>query len=336
MGRYIVRRLIGAAGVLVVVSIVAFAVFQVVPVATGGSPAYLYVGRVASEAQVAAVEKQLGFDKPIVNQYLDYVSGIFTGREVTDGDAVIECPAPCLGYSFRYNQSVSSLIVERFPVTLSLAIGALVLWLVMGISIGVMSALRKGSFLDRAGMVFALAGVSLPVYFTGYVLLLIFSYGPPWLQLFPDVRFVPFTDNPSLWFQNLVLPWFSLALLYAALYARLTRANMLETMGEDYIRTARAKGLPERTVVRRHAMRAALTPIVTIIGLDLGALLGGAVLTETTFSFPGLGRLSYEAISQQDLPVIMGVTLVAALFIVLANVVVDVVYAYLDPRVSYA
>ena len=187
-------------------------------------------------------------------------------------------------------------------------------------------------------MLIALAGVSLPVYFTGLVLLFLFTYGPSWLRWFPNAGsgYVPFTQNPLQWAQVLILPWISLAFLYAALYARLTRANMLETMGEDYIRTARAKGLPGRTVVGKHALRAALTPIVTIFGLDLGGLLGGAILTEYVFSLQGLDKLTLDAIGKLDLPVIMGVVIVGAIFLVLANIVVDVLYAVIDPRVRYS
>ncbi|MEZ5115192.1 MAG: ABC transporter permease [Candidatus Nanopelagicales bacterium] len=331
-----IRRLLGAGLVIVVVSIVTFGIFQVTPVLTGASPAYLYVGKVANPAQVAAVEERLGLDKPIVEQYVTYMTGIVTGRTFTDGTQEVECPAPCFGYSFRLNTPVWELMIDRFPVTLSLAIGASILWLIVGLGIGILSALRRGSFFDRFAMIIALAGVSLPIYFTGLLLLYIFSYGPPALRWFPNVTFVPFSENPAEWARNLVLPWVSLAFLYAALYARLTRANMLETMSEDYIRTATAKGLPRRKVIGKHALRAALTPIVTIFALDIGALLGGAILTETTFSLPGLGRLAVDAIRSQDLPIIMGVTIFAAIFIVLANVVVDVLYGVIDPRVRYS
>jgi peptide/nickel transport system permease protein len=215
-------------------------------------------------------------------------------------------------------------------VTLSLAIGASIIWLVSGVAIGVLSALKRGSIFDRFSMGVALAGVSLPIFFTGLIALELFSYRWP---IFPNVQFVPFTENPWLWAKNLVLPWITLAFLYAALYARLTRAGMLETMSEDYIRTARAKGLPERTVIVKHGLRAALTPIVTIFGMDLGLLLGGAVITEVTFSLHGLGMFTIEAINNQDLPEILGVTLLAAFFIVIANLFVDILYAYVDPRV---
>jgi peptide/nickel transport system permease protein len=282
---------------------------------------------------VAAVEHALGLDLPWYEQYFNYMKGIIFGRTLTDGSTTVTCPAPCFGYSFRLNTSVWELMKQAFPVTLSETIGAATLWLVGGVSIGVISALRRGSFFDRAATIFALAGVSLPVFFTAQLLLLIFSYGPAWLRIFPNVQYVPFTENPALWFQNLILPWISLAFLFAALYARFTRANMLETMGEDYIRTATAKGLRRRAVVGRHGLRAALTPIVTIFGLDVGGLLGGAILTETAFSFPGLGLLSIRAIQSEDLPVILGVTIIGAMFIVVANIVVDVLYAYVDPRV---
>ena len=291
----------------------------------------------STESQRQAVRHAFGLDQPIVVQYWNYVKGIFAGRDFTDGVSQVHCGPPCLGYSFQYQQSVSSLMLDRFSVTLSLAIGASILWLVAGVTVGVISALKRGSALDRASMLIALAGVSLPVYFTGLILLFLFTYGPDWLRWFPQAgTYVGFTDNPLQWAQNLVLPWVSLAFLFAALYARLTRANMLETMGEDYIRTARAKGLPARTVIGKHALRAALTPIVTIFGLDLAGLLGGAVLTEFTFSLQGLGKLSIDAINKQDLPVIMGVVIVGAVFLVLANIVVDVLYAVIDPRVRYS
>jgi peptide/nickel transport system permease protein len=224
------------------------------------------------------------------------------------------------------------MMTSDIPVTLSLAIGAAVIWLVFGIAIGVLSALKRGSIFDRFSMSVALAGVSLPIFFTGLLSLELFSY--KW-SIFPNVQYVSITSNPLLWARNLVLPWVTLAFLYAALYARLTRAGMLETMSEDYIRTARAKGLPERTVIFKHGLRAALTPIITIFGMDLGLLLGGAVLTEFTFSLHGLGLFTIEAIQNEDFPEIMGVVMLAAFFVVIANLVVDILYAVVDPRVRY-
>ncbi len=337
MIRYIIRRLLGALLVVFVISLATFAIYFLPQLVTGADPTYAYVGRHASPAQVEAVRHSFGLDQNFFVQYFNYIKAIFFGRDFSDGVSTEHCSFPCLGYSFQYQQSVSSLIADRFPVTLSLAIGASILWLVGGVLVGILSALKRGTWIDRTAMIIALAGVSLPVYFTGLLLLFIFTYGPTWLRLFPNAGqgYVSFSEDPTGWFSALVLPWVSLAFLFAALYARLTRASMLETMGEDYIRTARAKGLPGRIVIRKHALRAALTPIVTIFGLDLAGLLGGAVLTEFTFSLQGLGKLSIDAINKQDLPVIMGVVLIGAVFLVLANIVVDVLYAVIDPRVRY-
>ena len=336
MLRYVIRRSIGAVFVVFIISLVTFGLFSVVPAVTGASPAYLYVGKISTPAQVAAVEKSFGLDRPVWEQYALYMKGIVVGREFSDGtsDGVRPCPAPCLGYSYRYQTQVTELLRDRFPVTMSLAVGAAVLWLFFGLSVGILSALKRGTLADRAAMIVALAGVSLPVYFTGLVLMYIFVYGP--IRVLPPPSYVTFSDDPVGWFQCFLLPWISLAFLYAALYARLTRANMLDTLGEDYIRTATAKGLSRRKVISKHALRAALTPIVTIFGLDLGALLGGAILTEKTFSLPGLGALTIDAINKSDLPVIMGVTILGAIFIVVANIIVDVLYAVIDPRVRYS
>ena len=221
--------------------------------------------------------------------------------------------------------------MDRAPVTFSLAIGAAVIWVVMGISVGVLSALRRGSFFDRLAMTIALGGVSLPIFWTGLVALSFFSYR--WGLTAIGGAYTPFTENPGAWAYDLLLPWTTLALLFSAQYARLTRAGMLETMGEDYIRTARAKGLRERSVVVKHGLRGALTPLLTIFGLDFGLLIGGAILTESVFGLNGLGKYAVDGIRAGDLPKILGVTLVAAVFVVLANLVVDLLYAVVDPRV---
>ncbi|MCW2672383.1 MAG: transporter permease [Frankiales bacterium] len=333
MGRFIIRRLIGVVILLFIVSIATFAVFFMAPKIVHANVARNFCGRVCDDQAVAQVSIKLGLNKPIYDQYLAYAKGIFVGRDYVQGTDVTHCAAPCLGYSFKNDQPVWFLVKDRLPITVSMAIGAAVIWLVSGVSVGILSALRRGTLFDRAAMSVALAGVSLPVYFTALLALAIFSYK---LQWFPNVHYVGFTSNPALWAKELVLPWICLAFLYSATYARLTRANMLETMGEDYIRTARAKGLPEKTVIRKHGFRAALTPIVTIFGLDLGGLLGGAVLTETVFNFPGMGKLAVDAITTLDLPIILGVTLFAAFFIIMANLIVDVAYAYVDPRVRYS
>ena len=333
MARYLVRRTLGAIAVLFAVSVITFGLFAIVPAITGADPSYLYVGKTSTPAQREAVRHSFGLDKPVTVQYVDFVVGIVAGREFSDGTATGSrpCPAPCFGYSFRYSTPVWDIMLTALPITVSLCVGAAILWLVAGLSIGVLSALRRGTFFDRLAMVIALAGVSIPVFFTAVLLLYAFVYGP--LHFLPPVSYTPITENPVKWFQAMLLPWIALAFLYAALYARLTRANMLDTLGEDYIRTATAKGLDRRHVIGKHALRSALTPIVTIFGLDVGALLGGAVLTETAFSLPGLGFISYQAISKSDLPIIMGVTILAALFIVVANIVVDLLYAVIDPRV---
>ena len=329
---YLVRRLAAVVVMLLVVTLVTFGIFFLVPKLTGGDPAALFAGRQADPAAIAGIRRKLGLDAPVIVQYARFIWGLVAGRDYANGADVTHCAAPCFGYSFKTEQPVWPLLTDRFPVTFSLAIGACVLWLAVGVATGVLSALRRGSLWDRAAMSAALAGVSLPIYFTGMLALAVFTYKLHWLT----VGYVPFTQNPLTWARGLLLPWIVLAFLYAAMYARLTRATMLEILGEDYIRTARAKGLPEPVVIRRHALRATMTPVLTILGLDLGALVGGAILTETTFSLQGLGQAAVRAISDQDLPVILGVTMVAAFFVIAANLVVDLLYAVVDPRVRLA
>lgn len=333
MVTFIIRRLIGTVFLLIVVSMITFAIFFLIPKLAGQNAYQLasqYVGRNPTRSAILQVEAKLGLNDPIYLQYGRFLRGIVVGEHYTSGPSVTYCPPPCFGYSFRTQLPVWPQMMSDVPVTLSLAIGASILWLIGGVAIGVLSALRRGTLFDRFSMGVALAGVSLPIFFTGLIALELFSYKWP---IFPNVQYVSFTTNPLLWARNLVLPWIVLAFLYAALYARLTRAGMLETMSEDYIRTARAKGLRERKVIFKHGLRAALTPILTIFGMDLGLLLGGAILTEVTFSLHGLGLFTVEAIQNQDLPEILGVTMLAAFFIVIANLVVDVLYAVVDPRV---
>ncbi|GAA3025180.1 ABC transporter permease [Actinokineospora globicatena] len=331
---YIIRRLFAAIVLLFVVSAVTFSIFFLMPKLLGSSPETLatrYVGRAATADTVRETAERLGFYDPIYVQYWDWVKGIFVGADYSYGTGVEHCPAPCLGYSFRNNQPVFPDLMDRLPVTMSLAVGAAVLWLVGGVAVGTLSALRKGTVFDRAAMSVSLAGVSLPIFFTGLLSLSIFSYNLGWTAV--GGSYTPFIDNPGEWAYNLLLPWITLALLFSAQYARLTRAGMLETMNEDFIRTARAKGLPERTVVVRHGLRGALTPILTIFGLDVGLLLGGAILTESAFSLQGLGKYAIDGITNYDLPKVMGVTILAAFFVVLANLIVDLLYAVVDPRV---
>jgi ABC-type dipeptide/oligopeptide/nickel transport system permease component len=331
---YLIRRGIGALLLLLIISAVTFGIFFQVPRLAGQTTDQLaaaYVGKAPTPEAIQDTKVRLGLDKPVIVQYGNFVKGIVAGEHFNNGPSKQWCPAPCFGYSFRTNEPVLPELLDRAPATISLAAGASIIWLASGIGIGILSALRRGTVFDRAAMGVALAGVSLPIYFTGLVSLAIFSYS---LGIFPGGgTYQPISSDPVMWFESLVLPWVTLAFLYAALYARLTRAGMLETLNEDYIRTARAKGLPERTVIVKHAMRATLTPILTIFGLDVGLLLGGAVLTESTFSIPGLGRLAIDSIFTGDLPVVLGVTMFAAAFIVLANLVVDVLYAVVDQRV---
>jgi peptide/nickel transport system permease protein len=332
---FIIRRLFTTIFLLLVVSLITFAIFFLIPRLAGQNAYELatqYVGRNPTRAAILQIEQKLGLNAPLYLQYGRFVKAIVVGTHYNSGTNVTYCPPPCFGYSFRSQQPVWPQMTSALPVTLSLAIGASVLWLVGGVTIGVISALRRGTFFDRFSMAVALAGVSLPIFFTGLIALELFSYKWP---LFPNVQYVNFTTNPALWARNLVLPWITLAFLYAALYARLTRSTMLETMSEDYIRTARAKGLPERTVVVKHGLRSALTPITTIFGIDLGLLIGGAIITEVTFSLHGLGLFTYQAIQNQDFPEIMGVVLLSSFFIVIANLVVDILYAVIDPRVRY-
>jgi peptide/nickel transport system permease protein len=334
MFAYIVRRLLWAVVTLFVLSVVTFSIFYLVPRLGGATPETLaarYVGRAATAETVHLTAERLGLLDPVPVQYWHWVKAVFVGAEYDYGQGTEHCPAPCLGYSFITRQPVGPELLDRAPVTISLVVGASLLWLVAGVTIGVISALRRGTVFDRAAMGIALAGVSLPIFFTGLIALAFFSYK---LRITaPGGHYVPFTENPAQWAYSLVLPWITLAFLFSAAYARLTRAGMLETMSEDYIRTARAKGLPERVVVVKHALRAALTPVVTIFGLDVGLLLGGAVLTEKTFSLNGLGKYGYDGIVAGDLPKILGFTLVAGIAVIVANLIVDLVYGVIDPRV---
>jgi peptide/nickel transport system permease protein len=319
---------------LVIVSMVTFSIFFIVPLIAGGSPDNLaarYVGRTAGTEEVAATADRLGFNDPLPVQYGRWLKGLVAGADYDLGPTVEHCPAPCFGYSFINRSPVWPDLLDRLPVTLSLVVGAATLWLLAGVAVGVLSALKRGSVFDRAAMAVALSGVSLPIFFTGILTLVIFSYQLGWTA--PGGSYTPIEENPAEWAYNLILPWVTLAFLFAAIYARLTRAGMLETMGEDYIRTARAKGLPERRVIMKHGMRGALTPIITIFGLDVSLLMGGAVLTESTFSLPGLGKYAIDAITTNDLPKVLGVTTLTAIFVVLANLIVDLLYAVVDPRV---
>jgi len=329
MGSYIVRRLVAMMLMLIVLSMIVFLLFNALP----ADPARLTCGKACTPAVIEANRTRLGLDKPLYEQYGDFVKGIFVGRTYGSGTATFECDAPCLGYSFRKGEEVTDLVTKALPVTIQLALGAFVIWIAFGVTTGIIAALNRGKWPDRFFMGFALIGYSFPSFFIG--LLLIFFVQIRW-GLVGYEGYTPFTTDPRLWFSGFILPWITLALLYAAFYARLTRNQMLETLGEDYIRTARAKGLRERTVIGKHALRAGLTPIVTAAGLDLASLLGGAVITEAVFNLPGVGRLSINSVTDSDLPVITATVLIAATFVIAANLVVDILYAVIDPRVRLA
>ncbi len=320
MTAYIVRRILWGLVLLLIVSFLTFAIFYLFPSA---DPAALRAGRSATPQLIAQIRHQLGLDRPFYEQYWIYMKGIVLHFD--------------LGFSYQNDASVRAQILSRLPATISLTLGAFVIWIGFGIPIGVISAIRQRSLLDRVTMGGALVAISAPVYWLGLVALFVFGKGTGKLQWFGGAgSYVPLTEDPGQWFSSLILPWFVLAAAFAAFYARMARANLLETMGEDYVRTARAKGLREWRVIVKHALRVALTPIVTIAGLDIGLLLGGAVLAETVFNIPGVGRFAYDSIINSDLPAIQGTVLFGAFFIIFANVVVDILYAFLDPRVRYS
>lgn len=322
MGRYIARRLLWVGFVLLVITLITFLIFFVMPPT---DPAVVFAGKQPTKATIAEVRRQFGLDKPFVEQIGLFVKRIFLGDEYG---------WPGLGFSFNTRSALKPIIFSRMWVTIQLALGAAITWLLVGIPIGILSALRPRSIFDRAAMGFALIGVSAPVFFLGPVFLYLFWYK---LRIAPGSGYYSITQFGFVqWFQHFIMPWIVLALLYAAFYARMTRANLIETMGQDYIRTARAKGLSEARVVLRHGLRASLTPLVTMFGLDLGALLGGAFITETVFNLPGIGAYAIRAAGSGDLYAILDVTLIAGFFITFANLVVDVVYAFLDPRVRYS
>ncbi len=327
MFRYLIRRLLAAAVILLVISVVTFVIFFALPT----DPALLACGKTCSPDRLLQIKHSLGLDKSISAQYWEFFKGLFVGRTFGDQSLSIPCHAPCLGMSFQTDTPVLTTLLDSFPADLSLALGSAVVFLIVGVALGVVAAIRKGKTTDKVAVGAALFGVSLQSYFVG--LLLMWAFVDKW-SILPSPNYTPLSQDPAAWFSGLILPWVTLVILYLALYTRLTRSSMLEVMGEDYIRTARAKGLASRTVIFKHALRAAITPIVTIFGMDFGALIGGsAVITESVFGINGIGKLAVDSVTNSDEPVILGTTLFAATFIVIANVVVDLVYGLIDPRV---
>ena len=278
-----------------------------------------FAGRLATAQRITQIKHELHLDQPIYLQYSHWAWNLLHGN---------------FGYDYYKGQPVGSVIAAAAPPTISLVIGAAIIWIIYGVFTGVISAVRSRSLMDRSFTASALFFYSMPTFVLGLALIWIFAYKlSPVTTFFPFHGFVPITTNPGQWFEYLILPWLTLALVTAATYTRLTRASMLEVLGEDYVRTARSKGMTERRVITRHALRAALTPVVTLAGLDIGTALGGVIIVETLFGVPGLGWTVIQAIQQQDLPIILGITILAATFVVVANLVVDLLYAVLDPRV---
>ncbi|MFE1552871.1 ABC transporter permease [Streptomyces sp. NPDC058718] len=326
MTRYVLKRLAGAALVLLALSVLVYALFYVAP----GDPARLACGERCNPQQIAQVRERLGLNESVVAQYLHFLQGVFAGRDYSTGTSVVHCDAPCLGLSYQNDQQVTALILERLPATASLALGALVVWLVIGVGTGLLSALRRGGPTERILTVLTLAATGTPVFILGLLLLMVVC---AYLQWLPFPSYVPLGENPEQWAWNMLLPWLTLGFFESAKYARLTRSSTLETLAEDHIRTFRAYGVGERAVVTRHALRGAVPPVIAISAVDLGYMFGGAVLTESLFGIPGLGKTLLEGVRSIDLPVVVGVVMVMGVAVVLAGVVADLLYAAADRRV---
>lgn len=319
MVRFLVRRIALGIIVMIMVTLLVFAIFF-----TGSGPqdvASHLAGKNANQQTINLIIKRLHLKDPLAVQYWDFIKRLVWHHN--------------LGYSYYHDQQVSTILKQAFPITLSLALGAAVIWLVLGVLTGVVSAVRRGSILDRTFTTLALLFYSLPTFVLGLLMLFVFYYQltTHGIRIFPGQGYTPLTQDPLKWLESLVLPWLTLALVSAATYTRLTRGSLLEVLGEDYIRTARAKGLSERRVVFRHGLRSALTPVASQFGIDIGTLLGGAIITETVFGMPGLGFTAVGAIANGDLPVIAGIVIIATAAVIVANILVDIVYAVLDPRV---
>jgi peptide/nickel transport system permease protein len=312
MAQFVARRFIGMVAVLFAISVIVFLIFNVIP---NSDPALRIAGKNADAELIARVSHDLGLDEPLPVQYLTLMKKIFTG-ELT---------------SYASAQNVVEQIWEGLPATLSLCIGAGVLWMSLAIVFGYLSAVHAGKFTDRALTILSLVGISMPVFWLAAILLYYLTFK---VSLFPTSSYVPLTENPAQWAYHLILPWFTLAVLFIGFYSRVLRSNMLDAMNEDYVRTARAKGISERQVRIRHVLRNSMIPIVTLFGLDFGMVVGGgAILTETVYNINGVGLYAGESIGSLDLPPLMAITMFGAFFIVLLNTVVDVLYALMDPRI---
>ncbi|WP_328942690.1 ABC transporter permease [Streptomyces sp. NBC_00250] len=326
MTRFVLKRLAGAVLVLLALSVLVYALFYLAP----GDPARLACGERCNPQQIAQVREQLGLNDSMFVQYLHFLQGIFAGRDYSTGTSVVHCDAPCLGLSYQSDQQVTQLVLERLPATASLTLGAMVIWLVVGVGTGLLSALRRGGPTERLLTLLTLAGTGTPVFILGLLLLMAVC---AYLQWLPFPGYVPLGENPEQWAWNMLLPWLTLGFFESAKYARLTRSSTLETLAEDHIRTFRAYGVGERSVVTRHALRGAVPPVIAVSAVDLGSMFGGAVLTESLFGIPGLGKTLIDGVRSIDLPVVVGVVMVTGTFVVLANVLADLLYAAADRRV---
>jgi peptide/nickel transport system permease protein len=312
MGRFVIRRLASAVVVLFAISVLTFLIFQTIP---NGKPEDRLAGRTSTPETRAAVRKSWGFDKPIYSQY------VITMRKVLTGDVI----------SYTQQVNVEDEIRRDLPATLSLAIGAGIIWLLLGIAFGLFSAMRAGRFTDRALTVLSLIGVSTPVFLIGAVLLYVFAFK---LRIFPNTGYVPLTKDPLDWLDHMILPWIALSVLFIGFYSRVLRSSILDTMNEDYVRTARAKGLSERRVLVRHVLRNSMIPIISLWGLDFAAVIGGAaILTESVFNLQGVGQYAAQSIQALDVPPVLVITMFGAFVVVLLSAAVDVLYALLDPRI---
>ena len=322
MLRFLTRRILGALVILLIISAVTFFLFYAVP----RDPAMQACGKDCTPDALAIIRKNMGLDESVPMQYWHFMVGIFAGRDFAVGN----CPAPCFGYSFANQDPVWQTILDRFPTTVSLTAGGAVVFLTIGLGAGMIAAWKKGTLVDKAFSSFSLVLSSMQIYFIGPLVLALVVYNLEWLD---QPKYVPLTEDPAGWFMGLLIPWMVVQIIFTANYTRLSRSSMIEQLQEDHVRTARAKGMSGKFVFFRYAWRGSLIPIVTIFGVDLGSLFGGAMITEWTFSLPGLGTLAVNSVQNTDLPMVMGVMLFAATFIILFNIIVDAAYAFIDPRV---
>jgi peptide/nickel transport system permease protein len=322
MLRFLVRRTLGAVVILLFISAFTFFLFFAIP----HDPALLSCGKNCTPDNLKIIHHNLGLDHPVPVQYYDYMVRIFTGHRFTAGN----CPAPCFGYSFANSEPVWPTLMDRLPTTLSLAVGGMAVFLLIGLGTGMIAAWKRGTLIDKIFSSASLVLSSLQIYFVGPIVLALLVYNN---HILDQPKYVPFTDNPVAWFSGLFIPWCVLSIIFTANYTRMARSTMIEQLQEEHVRTAAAKGMSSRYVFFRYAWRGSLIPIVTILGIDLGSLLGGAMITEWTFQLAGLGRLALDSVTKTDLPMLMGVMLFSAALIVLFNIIVDAAYAFIDPRV---